>query len=259
MGNKEEEETLLRAEEFKAQRRTWAPHNILFAISVLLNILFVLFNISLWAHERVSSLKSSYDEGFSTDLGPAKSQIELVTRSFTGGVNLDADGSFNMDQTGSEYIGEPSPEVDAAWDELLLGLNLDFDTSQADLGDTTFRWPESGFYFSGLDVYHSLHCLNRLRQAIYPDYYIRMLNLPHSPAKAEHIGHCINHIRQALQCHADLTPMEWKLVNEDKLILDTSTPHTCRNFDKINEWAVAHRTDFMNIKSWRNASLQIVD
>ncbi len=72
------------------------------------------------------------------------------------------------------------------------------------------------------------------------------------------VGHCINHIRQSLQCHADLTPMEWKL-DGLKLILKTDTPHTCRNFDRIHAWATSHRTRFESIQSWRNASIRIVD
>ena len=38
-------------------------------------------------------------------------------------------------------------------------LSIIFDEHDVDLADSTFQWPESGFYFSGLDVYHSLHCL----------------------------------------------------------------------------------------------------
>ncbi len=39
----------------------------------------------------------------------------------------------------------------------------------------------------------------------------------------------------------------------------TDAIHTCRNFDKINEWAVAHRTRFEDIESWNNGSFVIVD
>lgn len=71
-------------------------------------------------------------------------------------------------------------------------------------------------------------------------------------------GHCINHLRQAIQCHADLTPMQWKRVG-NKLILDTSPQHTCRNFDKIQAWASQRSTDFDGIESVRNGSLSVVD
>jgi hypothetical protein len=43
----------------------------------------------------------------------------------------------------------------------VAGLNIDVHEHEVDLADSTFRWPESGLYFTGLEVYHSLHCLVR--------------------------------------------------------------------------------------------------
>ncbi|KAM3069013.1 hypothetical protein ACMFMG_004192 [Clarireedia jacksonii] len=255
----EEKENLLESEEIlilPAKREQFI--HILLTFSVSLNIFFILFGLFVLISKSESVSHSSYDHGFSTDLEPVKSEIELIVKSFNGGVELQSDGSFSTDSGGREYVGSPAPEVDEAWETLLGGLNLDFDKTEVDLSDSTFQWPESGLYFSGLDVYHSLHCLNRLRQAIYPEYYRHIFDRPTDPSRVNHIGHCINHIRQSLQCHADLTPMEWRLIG-DKIIIKTDTQHTCRNFEKINEWALSKRTKFEYIQSWRNGSLRIVD
>lgn len=90
---------------------------------------------------------------------------------------MDSEDHFFVSQEGHKYVGPPEPAIDEAWEILLagqckneeikikifadsvLGLNLDFDKNKVDLANSTFQWPESGFYFSGLDVYHSLHCL----------------------------------------------------------------------------------------------------
>ena len=50
---------------------------------------------------------------------------------------------------------------------------------------------------------------------------------------------CINQIRQAFMCHSDITPYVW-CYNEtfggaQNLI---SMPHTCRNYNKIRDWAL---------------------
>lgn len=132
-------------------------------------------------------------------------------------------------------------------------------------------------YLSGLEVYHSLHCLvgilkafiftsqltrwfpqNRLRQAIYIDHYKYIFSRPDDPAFLDHVDHCINHIRQALQCQSDLTPMEWKLEG-NKVILKTDTMHTCRDWTKIHEWASSRQTDFDAIESYKNKTLILVD
>ncbi|THC87472.1 hypothetical protein EYZ11_013080 [Aspergillus tanneri] len=92
---------------------------------------------------------------------------------------------------------------------------------------------------------------------MYPNYY-DVFNHPEDPSREDHIAHCINHLRQAIQCHADLTPMEWTLVDR-KIILNTATRHTCRNFNKIHEWARQRRTNFQEVEAVRNGSLFVVD
>ncbi|KAB5576188.1 hypothetical protein GE09DRAFT_1281885 [Coniochaeta sp. 2T2.1] len=233
-------------------------HSTITIVSLSFNVFFVFFGLFYSTHKSDATRRASYEYGFDSDLGIARSEIELVVQPFSGGVELDGEGHFSQDPRGQEYVGPPQPCVDDAWEKLLGGLNLDFDKTEIDLGESTFQWPDTGFYFSGLDVYHSLHCLNRLRQAMYPDYYTHIFDRPGSPNRADHIDHCINHIRQSLQCHADLTPMEWRLSGSN-IIIKTDTHHTCRNFDKIHRWASSHRTQFSSIPGFMNGSLRIVD
>ena len=47
------------------------------------------------------------------------------------------------------------------------GLNLDVRHEEIDLSVSTFKWPDNGLYLSGLEVYHSLHCLVCNLSAIY--------------------------------------------------------------------------------------------
>ncbi|TDZ58430.1 Cyclochlorotine biosynthesis protein O [Colletotrichum trifolii] len=188
-------------------------------------------------------------------------QIRLSRHGFSGGLGLDGNGSFfadDDDDDGRRYTAAPSPEVDRAWYELLTGLNIDLEDPGEHLRRTTFRWPESRLYLTGLEVFHSLHCLDRLRQALYPEYYRHVFSNPNNPSREDHIGHCINHLRQAIQCHGDLTPMVWKLVG-DKIILSTETRHMCRDFDRIHEWAAQRQTRFEDIQGIRNGSLFLVD
>ncbi|TDZ38512.1 Cyclochlorotine biosynthesis protein O [Colletotrichum spinosum] len=177
-----------------------------------------------------------------------KPQIRLSRHGFSGGLGLDGNGSFFADDDdGRRYVAAPSPEVDRAWYELLTGLNIDLEDPGEHLRRTTFRWPESRLYLTGLEVFHSLHCLDRLRQALYPEYYRHVFSNPNNPSREDHIGHCINHLRQAIQCHGDLTPMVWKLVG-DKIILSTETRHMCRDFGRIHEWAAQRQTRFEDIE-----------
>jgi Mycotoxin biosynthesis protein UstYa len=87
-----------------------------------------------------------------------------------------------------------------------------------------------------------------IRQSVRPDYYKGvapgMVNgheedLLFGP---RHVAHCIESIRQALMCHVDVTPYTWVWNNETQIMKNVfATPHTCRNFDKIRDWASPER------------------
>ncbi|KAI1274230.1 hypothetical protein F5Y07DRAFT_401520 [Xylaria sp. FL0933] len=185
----EEEENLLENTEFssRSQKRKLQFQTLFLIVSVTLNIFLGFLGLFSLTHGQKSA-KANYELGFATDLEPARNEIELLVQRFSGGVKLDTEGHFFTDDEGREFVGPPDPAIDKAWEMLLEGLNLDFDKTEVDLGESTFKWPESGFYFSGLDVFHSLHCLNRLRQAMYPDHYIHIFDKPNDPSRLDHIS-----------------------------------------------------------------------
>ncbi|KAK0652624.1 hypothetical protein B0T16DRAFT_505210 [Cercophora newfieldiana] len=90
-----------------------------------------------------------------------------------------------------------------------------------------------------LEDFHQLHCLNNLRKATWPDYYKES-----SPQKDDvtrhHLDHCIEILRIALMCFSDVTPITTKFLSKTHAEPDFSTLHTCRNFDKIRDYARAH-------------------
>lgn len=54
--------------------------------------------------------------------------------------------------------------------------------------------------------------------------------------------HCIDALRQTVMCHADISPIPWRVnIPANKVIIPRlSTTHTCRNFTKIQAWAHDH-------------------
>ncbi|ETS85646.1 hypothetical protein PFICI_03671 [Pestalotiopsis fici W106-1] len=97
-------------------------------------------------------------------------------------------------------------------------------------------------YIMQLDVFHQLHCLNAIRKALHPDYYtVSSQPDPNDDGgvlEPHHIDHCVDTIRQSLMCNADISPLTWMWDDERAKILAKGTiVHTCRRFDKIQEWA----------------------
>jgi hypothetical protein len=84
-----------------------------------------------------------------------------------------------------------------------------------------------------------------VRKALHPEYYAM-----HEPQPLpglgpfDHIDHCIQSLRESITCSADITPNVW--LWEDRYgfnIPRIDTVHTCRNFQKINDWAEPRSID----------------
>ena len=69
----------------------------------------------------------------------------------------------------------------------------------------------------------------------------------------KHLNHCLNTLRQSLMCHSDISVDVWQWFEHtddmpdpfDELtsasFASTNVAHTCRNFDKIRDWARARQ------------------
>jgi hypothetical protein len=85
----------------------------------------------------------AYESGFASDLGASisywpifvtflrrrlelfKPHIELSSYAFTGGIEIDENGTFSIAKTSGtdEYTGTPSRHIDESWKRLLAGKN----------------------------------------------------------------------------------------------------------------------------------------
>ncbi|KIM85848.1 hypothetical protein PILCRDRAFT_347779 [Piloderma croceum F 1598] len=142
----------------------------------------------------------------------------------------------------SRYHNPPSEAGDQAWRDLYkFGVSRIPKSQAALMVNRTIAIPgDEGNYVVILNVFHDLHCLNKIRQALHPDYY----NQSHVTNGFDHIDHCISSIRQSLMCSADVTPMVWTWDEEAQRTFPRSdTLHSCRNFEKIREWAKDNQLD----------------
>lgn len=95
-------------------------------------------------------------------------------------------------------------------------------------------------HYGGVDMYHSLHCLDALRKAaggrqteMNKHYEKIQPNLPRL-----HLDHCVEQLRQAILCHGDLTPVTLQPVfHREAHVLDllgqTEYKHTCRDWGDL--------------------------
>ncbi|KAI2634102.1 hypothetical protein GGS26DRAFT_589945 [Hypomontagnella submonticulosa] len=185
-----------------------------------------------------------YESGFHTDLEASKPFIEGKRVQFAGSVQFSENGTMYREYNPNEplYAGYPNPEIDKAWNDLIYGAGIDLPTDMIGrLKDDTWEeinGGEGGMWRTGLDVFHQLHCLDYVRKALYPDYYVqeditRLFWL--------HVEHCIDYIRQALMCFSDATPVRLLWRKESHyLIPQFDQFHTCRNFDLLKSFSEDH-------------------
>ncbi|KAK1501471.1 hypothetical protein CTAM01_05695 [Colletotrichum tamarilloi] len=171
---------------------------------------------------------------------PIKGVLASETVRFTGGLHFYKNGTLYREviEGQPQYVGPPSPEIDAAWKSLLKGQYMNLVGSEASsmVGRT---WKDShGNYEVALDVMHTLHCVNKVRMALDPDYYKE----EESPRiHRMHVDHCLDYLRQTVQCHGDLTPMVFSWSDDaGRVVADWKEPHTCRNFNRVRNWAEDH-------------------
>jgi hypothetical protein len=114
----------------------------------------------------------------------------------------------------------------------------------------TLAIPGTQDYLVQLDVFHQLHCLDDLRKMLYPERYPGLDELRDALTGAIdrdahaflHWDHCIDALRQTIMCHADVSPVSWRvnIPGNHMVIPQLATTHTCRNFTLVQEWAREH-------------------
>ncbi|KAK8049249.1 hypothetical protein PG994_010979 [Apiospora phragmitis] len=98
-------------------------------------------------------------------------------------------------------------------------------------------------YRVAVEVFHQLHCLNLMRQANHKSHYAPLGGDTAAPKHDlhNHIDHCIDALRQFVMCQGDVNVFAFRFpFNDGDPWPDYTTPHVCRNYEGIRQWAVDH-------------------
>lgn len=100
-------------------------------------------------------------------IAPVREAILYEERSFTLGDKIQEKGI---------YSGRPNAELDLAWHNLLENENIRIPPEVMDhygRKDIGVAIPDGSGYVGTLNMYHELHCIKRLHQYMYQDYYFK--------------------------------------------------------------------------------------
>ncbi|KAL9622775.1 MAG: hypothetical protein Q9160_002894 [Pyrenula sp. 1 TL-2023] len=210
-----------------------------YTLFTIANILTATLTVLYISHQRDSL---GHNSAFPQTLySPAQDAISYQLNTFESGFHQ------------SDFTGKPTPDLDARWRSLYRVGNSRITKSEAaQLPNKTIA-AVAGLdddYLVVISVFHDLHCLDRLRQALWYFHdpaWNQTSNpflIPRPPAYAPnglngivHLDHCINIIRQSLQCFSDVTPyvFQWN-ERAQEVQARADVVHTCRDFDMIRDW-----------------------
>ncbi|KAI1183513.1 hypothetical protein F5B17DRAFT_448291 [Nemania serpens] len=147
------------------------------------------------------------------------------------------------------FTGKPRPEIDQNWHDLLNPMNTRVPRDvMAELGrlDEGIRFPD-GTYFGQLMVFHHLHCLKRIYQALHPEYYgAANLTSDEKAGQQDHTEHCLHMLKEAIMCQGDPTLLTMKWSRRNPLpIGNLTSPHECVNWDRLMEWVQPNSIDVL--------------
>ncbi|XWW97686.1 hypothetical protein V2A60_005672 [Cordyceps javanica] len=151
----------------------------------------------------------------------------------------------------SIYSGVPSPELDRAWHDLLNSQNVRVEAEyfkhhgREKIGVAV---PGSSDYIGTLNVFHELHCIKRLHQFMYPDYYFSDFTHHQMEMNRLHNGkkeHCLDFLRQSAMCHGDIGLITYIWRQDSRLPVVNSTSHQCVNWEKLYGWSRDRAVDML--------------
>ncbi|KAI1437623.1 hypothetical protein GGR50DRAFT_50158 [Xylaria sp. CBS 124048] len=136
-----------------------------------------------------------------------------------------------------KFLGQPRPEMDDAWHQLLSSTAIRLSAEELQLANNaTSIEHQDGGYVAGLGVSHALHCVKRIKQYMHREYYY--------PGEQQwdelfsHADHCLESLRQGAMCASDVSiyTLEWTPHSRYKPAVRVPQPHACVDWEALHEW-----------------------
>ncbi|KAM3087046.1 hypothetical protein ACMFMF_000978 [Clarireedia jacksonii] len=141
------------------------------------SIIFLYTLILLLSISKISRITSKSESPTTHLLSlPARPAIEWEIR------------KFETKTRGNPFVGEPRPELEEAWHDLLRHDNLHVDFDDFDKDMPVIKLADGSGAIAQLTVFHALHCLKKLRQWVYKDHYYASASEARLALEAGHAG-----------------------------------------------------------------------
>ncbi|KAF2963011.1 hypothetical protein GQX73_g10561 [Xylaria multiplex] len=156
------------------------------------------------------------------EIAPAQSAVQYITQA----VNYDI----------GPLTGEPRLELDQAWSRLLRPTVVRVTKDELErMNKSSIALRNGTGYIGYLEVHHMLHCVKRLYQLQYPEYYTGAV--ADGALSIEHRDHCLNVLIEGIMCNADTTINTYAWKNNHEIRGSRTGSRRCTDWDHLQAWA----------------------
>ena len=138
----------------------------------------------------------------------------------------------------SPFWGEPRPELDQAWSDLLYPTIIRLEADEMhEMNKTSIALRDGSGYVGYVEAYHMLHCVKRIYQFQYPESYPDLMRA--GKLTLGHWNHCLDVLRRGIMCNADpgLNTYSWDPAQPTEVVGHTMWPRKCVNWSQFSSWA----------------------
>ncbi|KAG5985961.1 hypothetical protein E4U43_005777 [Claviceps pusilla] len=112
------------------------------------------------------------------------------------------------------------------------------------LNQTSIRLNHGGGSMGMMAVFHELHCLKLVREAVFADHYYAEKTPAQRAMMRGHTEHCIDILRSASMCRADTAIFTYHWNDATRLPNPTwMQKHQCLDWELLEEWLESRRID----------------
>ncbi|KAI0016896.1 hypothetical protein F4780DRAFT_782839 [Xylariomycetidae sp. FL0641] len=151
-------------------------------------------------------------------------------------------------QENSPFTGKPREELDHAWSDLLKDQNIWLEPKYIQhfgREDTAVGVPGANRYIGTMNVFHELHCLKRIHQYMYSDFYFANITDHQRELNRIHNEHCIDFLRLSAMCHGDIGLITYSWHDDQLFPIANATSHQCVNWDMLSQFAHERSIDML--------------
>ncbi|KAI1124451.1 hypothetical protein F5Y10DRAFT_249324 [Nemania abortiva] len=221
-------------EEARCSCRHKRPYSYPCIAALVLYIVLAGLYVILWI--QFSAFKSA---------GKAELKPELFPSLASGSAFRRDSRPFSLTVVDTPFSGDPSPELDKAWHDLLKDTTIRVSKQDLDYYNvTSLPLADGSGYASELFVTHELHCLKKVRQWIYKESYFTDVQGFQRNELKRHIDHCVETLRQGIMCRGDVSLGTYTYLRGSNDVTARSWgKHQCVNFEALMAWARERAVD----------------